>query len=96
MREIAADEGRHAAHGWDVVEWCLTEGGDSVAAALEGALKTIPRTMTTAIPEPAVDGGWERHGIHGRTLEGEMFASTRADLVRRVGQMIGARRAMAA
>jgi hypothetical protein len=96
LKEIAADEGRHAAHGWDVVEWCLAEGGDSVAAALEGALKTIPRGMTTAIPEPAVDGGWERFGIHGRALEGEMFADTRADLVRRVAQMVGARGAMAA
>lgn len=26
LKEIAADEGRHAAHGWDVVAWCLAEG----------------------------------------------------------------------
>src|SRR5262249_10023766 len=30
LKEIAADEGRHAAHGWDVVRWCLAEGGRPV------------------------------------------------------------------
>ena len=29
LREIAADEGRHAAHGWAVVAWCLRGGGAS-------------------------------------------------------------------
>jgi hypothetical protein len=96
LKEIAADEGRHAAHGWEVVAWCLAEGGSSVAEALEGALKTIPRTMSTPLPEPAVEGGWERYGIHGRALEGELFASTRADLVRRVEKMIGDRKLLAA
>lgn len=96
LKEIAADEGRHAAHGWDVVAWCLAEGGSAVAEALEGALKTIPRSMSTPLPEPAVEGGWERYGIHGRALEGELFASTRADLVRRVEQMIGDQQRIAA
>jgi hypothetical protein len=34
LLELAADEGRHSAHGWDVVEWCLAEGGAPVAHAL--------------------------------------------------------------
>jgi hypothetical protein len=33
IREIVRDEGRHAAHGWRVVEWCLEAGGLPVAMA---------------------------------------------------------------
>jgi hypothetical protein len=95
LKEIAADEGRHAAHGWDVVEWCLAEGGDAVARALRGAVSALPRTTRTPLPEAAQDGGWERLGIHGHALEAEEFASTRADLVRRVTRMVGGRGAVA-
>jgi hypothetical protein len=96
LKEIAADEGRHAAHGWDVVEWCLAEGGDAVADALRGAVLALPRAMHSSLPAEAEDGGWERYGIHGRELEAEQFAATRADLVQRVEQMLGAPAARAA
>ena len=39
LKSIAADEGRHAAHGWAVAEWCLVEGGPSVGQALLGAIR---------------------------------------------------------
>jgi hypothetical protein len=87
LKEIAADEGRHAAHGWDVVEWCLAEGGSSVARALAGALPALPSTLRTPLPEAAEDGGWEAFGIVGRALEADAFARTRADLVQRVEAM---------
>ncbi|MFT3765404.1 MAG: ferritin-like domain-containing protein [Minicystis sp.] len=96
LKEIAADEGRHAAHGWDVVRWCLAEGGSPVADALRGASAALPRTMRTPLPAAAEDGGWERFGIHGRALEAEELTSTRADVVRRVEKMIGAEQAAAA
>lgn len=96
LKEIAADEGRHAAHGWDVVQWCLAEGGSAVADALHGALQALPRTMRSPLPGAAEDGGWEKFGIHGRALEVEEFASTRADLVRRMERMIGDQQASAA
>jgi hypothetical protein len=96
LKEIAADEGRHAAHGWDVVRWCLAEGGRPVADALRGAIAALPRTMRTPLPEAAEGGGWERFGIHGRVLEAEELASTRADVVRRVEKLIGEQRAVAA
>jgi hypothetical protein len=89
LKEIAADEGRHAAHGWDVVAWCLAEGGGAVADALRGALQTLPREMRTPLPDAAAGGGWERFGIHGRALEAAELADTRSDLVRRVERMIG-------
>ncbi|APR77381.1 Hypothetical protein A7982_02728 [Minicystis rosea] len=95
LKEIAADEGRHAAHGWDVVRWCLAEGGTVVADALRGAVAVLPTAVHSSLPEAADDGSWERFGIHGRALEAEEHASTRADVVRRVEKLIGPARAAA-
>ncbi|MDB5215765.1 MAG: hypothetical protein JWO86_3692 [Myxococcaceae bacterium] len=92
LKEIAADEGRHARHGWDVVRWCLAEGGESVASALEGALRALPKTMSSPMPEEARDGRWERWGIMGEELEAEEHDATRVDLERRIGQAIAASR----
>jgi hypothetical protein len=89
LKEIAADEGRHAAHGWDVVAWCLAEGGSAVADALRGALKALPREARSPLPEAAWDGAWERLGIHGHALAKQEFAAGRAALVRRVERMLG-------
>jgi hypothetical protein len=69
LRQIAADEGRHAAHGWDVVQWCVEEGGAPVARALATALDVLPKTMRSELPDAARDGGWERFGIMGSRLE---------------------------
>ena len=91
LEEIAADEGRHAAHGWTVVEWCLDEGKGAVASALLGATRALPKQMPSQLPEAAADGGWERWGIHGRRLESEEYAAALAHLVRRVQTLVSAR-----
>jgi hypothetical protein len=96
LKEIAADEGRHARHGWDVVRWCLSEGGEPVARALEGALRALPKTMSSPMPDEARDGSWERWGIMGEALETEEHDATRLDLERRVAQAIALSRAAAA
>jgi hypothetical protein len=88
LREIAADEGRHAAHGWDVVRWCLAEGGSPVASALRGAARVLPERMASDLPAAARWGAWERYGIHGQALESEEHAKTLADLVRRVEALV--------
>ncbi len=90
LKEIAADEGRHAAHGWEVVEWCLAEAGAPVAHALAGALEALPKKLQSPMAEEAAGGGWERYGIPGRALEAEELARTRADVVRRVEGLIRA------
>jgi hypothetical protein len=90
LKELAADEGRHSAHGWDVVEWCLAEGGRPVASALLGATRTLPARLTSSLPKPAVDGSWERWGIHGAALEQQEYAAARAALVTRVHALLGA------
>jgi hypothetical protein len=84
LKEIAADEGRHAAHGWAVVEWCLDEGGRPVAEALLGAIRALPRQMQSSLPGSAADGGWERWGIHGHGLESEEYAAALIHLIGRV------------
>lgn len=71
LKEIAADEGRHAAHGWTVVKWCLEQGGRPVADALHGAARALPHQMNSELPEAARDGSWERWGIHGSRREDE-------------------------
>ena len=87
LKEIAADEGRHAAHGWDVVEWCVEVGGANVARALLGALGGLPKSMHAELPLEAEDGAWEKHGIVGRVLEDEEFRKTRADVIRRTMEL---------
>lgn len=85
LREIAADEGRHARHGWDVVGWCLQEGGMPVARALSAALHVIrPRTVKSPLPASARNGAWEKWGIMGEALEAEGHAAVRAELERRL------------
>ncbi len=90
LKEIAADEGRHAAHGWAVVEWCLDEGGRPVGQALVGAIHALPKEMRSVLPEPASDGGWERWGIHGHALEAEQYASALDHLTERVHATVAA------
>ena len=79
---LAADEGRHAAHGWDVVQWCLQQGGAAVAHALEGALLVLSPRFEAPRPSGAQDGAWEIHGIHGGALEQAEYARMRAEVIR--------------
>jgi hypothetical protein len=88
LKEIAADEGRHAAHGWDVVRWCVAEGKTPVVRALAGAVHMLPEEMRSPLPEAARDGSWERWGIHGHALEREEYRKTRADLLVRVEALV--------
>ncbi|MEO6574300.1 MAG: ferritin-like domain-containing protein [Polyangiaceae bacterium] len=96
LKEIAADEGRHAAHGWDVVLWCVSEGRAPVASALLGALRALPDEMKTPLPAAAALGAWEKYGIHGHALEASEYQSARSDLVRRVEALAEAARLHAA
>ena len=92
LRELAADEGRHSKHGWDVVAWCLEQRGDPVASALRGALDGLPSGVTTTLPLAARDGGWERFGISGEARELAAYLETRAHVVKRVEVLLGASR----
>jgi hypothetical protein len=93
LRELAADEGRHSAHGWDVVAWCLREGGASVAAALHGAARSLPEQVSTALPPAALDGSWERFGIPSQAREAQAYVDSRAHVVARIDGLFSGRRA---
>ncbi|HXB54240.1 MAG TPA: hypothetical protein VN461_05615 [Vicinamibacteria bacterium] len=88
LKEIAADEGRHSAHGWAVVGWCLQEGGRPVQDALLGAVRALPKQMNSPLPKPAAEGRWERWGIHGHALEAVEHDAALANLIRRVHAMV--------
>ncbi len=81
---LAADEGRHAAHAWHVVQWCVREGGEPVVHALQGATRVLAEHPQYGVREEARGGAWERWGIPGRTIEEEEYAAARASVVRRV------------
>ena len=91
LREIAADEGRHAAHGWAVVEWCRFVGGGAIEHALLGALRTLPRQMRSELPQAAAAGAWEAWGIHGHELEAEEYLKARANVTARVHKLVESR-----
>jgi hypothetical protein len=90
LKEIAADEGRHAAHGWAVVAWCLEEGGRPVGSALLGAIRVLPKEMRSDLPVAAVSGEWVRWGIHDHRLESEEYAAALAHVTARVRAMVSA------
>ncbi len=93
LKELAADEGRHAAHGWQVVAWCVSEGGAPVLNALRGAVRALPTNMVSSLPSGAADGAWERYGIHGHALEAAEYHKARKDIMRRVHALCGQRAA---
>lgn len=88
LKQIAADEGRHSAHGWDVVRFCLAQGGAPVAHALASAVRVLPQTMATPLPADAAAGGWERWGIMGSGLEATEYAKAKASVLRRVDDLL--------
>jgi hypothetical protein len=90
LKEIAADEGRHSAHGWQAVRWCLQEGGRPVEEALLGALRALPRELRTERPAAAAAGEWEPWGIHGHALEADEYAAAVAHVVARVHSWVTA------
>jgi hypothetical protein len=89
VKELAADEGRHAASAWDVIGWCIAEGGAPVRAALEGAALALPAAPPARRPSPASGGDWETFGIHGDRLEADEYARMTHDLLRQLNVLLG-------
>jgi hypothetical protein len=75
---LARDEGRHAAHAREVIEWCVAEGGAPVERALRGALRAIP---DRAASDDSV--AWEKFGLDGGALEAEEYEKARSALMAR-------------
>lgn len=93
LRQLAADESRHAKDSWDVIAWCLAEGGDEVASRVETARKRMPAVLTSSLPEEAKRGAWECWGIQGAELENDAFSKTRAHAEQKLQEMLRPRSA---
>lgn len=77
LETIATDEARHAAHGWDVVDFCLERGGDEVREALTGAVGRLPKQPKAV--HPGSEGELEAYGVPSVELvaEAERAVETR-------------------
>ena len=84
LRGISADEDRHRGLGWDVVRFCLREGGAPVARALACAMQAAPSRAEGRRPRDAAAGGWERWGIASAALETREQRAACAAVRRRV------------
>jgi hypothetical protein len=87
---IARDEARHAAHAFDVVRWCVSEGGLPVSVALRSAIAVLPEGLSDGLCPDAADGRWEPWGIPGRDREERGYASVRSKLVSRTERLLDA------
>jgi hypothetical protein len=83
LERLASDEARHAEHGWEVVEWCVAEGGRPVMAALCGALAVLPDHLQAKAPEAAALGSWQRFGIPGAAMQREEYVLAKRMLTAR-------------
>lgn len=88
LAAIARDEARHAAHGFDVVKWCLEEGGAPIASALRAAIAVMPEKIGAPLAPLAADGRFEKYGIPSRAREERAFAQVRSRLIARVERLL--------
>jgi hypothetical protein len=90
LMQIARDEARHAAHGFEVVRWCASAGGPLVRSALASAASLLPKALGDGLSPEAADGRWERWGIPGRDRETRAHAAVRARVLARIDRMLSA------
>lgn len=83
---IVADEARHAAHGFQVVRWCLKEGGATVAIALHTAIQHLPDHLDLS-DHPAIA---EHLGVPTKTRLERVYAEVKAKTVRRTARLLAA------
>lgn len=87
LRSIAADEGRHAAHGWQLITWAREQGGGEVDEALWRALERQPATIDAALDERWADGQLSRFGIPSSELWEHCYRMAYEHTARRLRRM---------
>lgn len=90
LRAIASDEGRHAAHGFEIVKWCVEEGGYPVRVALRSAIDALPPAAGKKLAERGTDGRWEKLGIPGRAREDRAYEAATKKLAERTMRLLAA------
>lgn len=82
LREIADDEARHAAHGWDALAWLLPRLDERGREQITNAIAELAEHT----PKGAVDhDAWERFGVAGPTLWSESVRESVRDALQRLG-----------
>jgi hypothetical protein len=51
LKVIAHDEATHAELAWEVLAWCLAQGGDEVSAVVESRLAGLEAQLTPKLPD---------------------------------------------
>lgn len=88
LRTIARDEARHAAHGFQVVRWCLQEGGQPVALTLAKTIAKLPDRLGDTLHPGAADGRWECWGLPGHAREQRAYREVLARVVARTQRLL--------
>ncbi len=89
LAAIARDEARHAAHAFEVLRWCVLEGGFPVIAAVRAALFALPARPGAEIEGAAVEEA-EAFGLPEHARIERAFRAVRARLVARTERLLAA------
>jgi hypothetical protein len=85
LKEIAEDEFRHSAHGWDIANWCIVEGGELVLLAIHSAWFFVPQTRRIKFSGVyARADELERYGVHHPAVEKEEYARVFSEIQSRL------------
>lgn len=87
---IATDESRHAALAWATVAWCLSEGGEAVASAVDRA---FDRAIREAGPHPAPEAVTPTQRAFGQVDRATLARAVAQGLAQVVGPAWAALRA---
>jgi hypothetical protein len=90
LRDMAADEARHARDSWDLVEWCLAEGGAIVHNALTKAAAAMPASLGSPLPPMAREGRWTGWGVQSAAMEVVAYRFVRRHAERRLATALRA------
>lgn len=88
LAQIARDEARHAAHGFDVVRWCVKEGGLPVVAALRAATAALPERPGVKLEHGGPQE--ESWGIPSQERVDRAYRLVRHRLLKRTARLLGA------
>ena len=89
LRQLAADEARHAENAWRLVRWCVEEGGEPVRRALVELRADLPEGPRGVVVADARDGSCEAFGVHGESLERAEYTWVRAHVRRELARLVG-------
>jgi hypothetical protein len=90
---IARDEAGHAELAWDVLAWCLAEGGAALALAVEARVAVLGRELTPQLPDlTGFDAAaLARHGIIDQRTLGDLAGARIAAVQDRARRMLADR-----